>query len=116
VLNSGSVGTPFNGDPGAQYLVMTAPDGQWEAEFRSVPYDHTPGYEAWARSGDLERSMAAHVFMYEVETATYHLGSYLRFCEARALEPNTRASFEQYRHAARYTAPGRSLHGAADES
>ncbi|MBN1564004.1 MAG: metallophosphoesterase family protein, partial [Anaerolineae bacterium] len=38
-LNCGAIGAPFNGDPGAQYLVMTAHNGAWEAEFRSVPYD-----------------------------------------------------------------------------
>ncbi len=93
VLNSGSVGAPFNGDPGAQYLVMTAQNGRWDAEFRSVPYDRTPVYEAWARGGDLERSMAARIFMYEVETATFHLGSYTTYCERHGLDLNAPASF-----------------------
>jgi predicted phosphodiesterase len=115
VLNSGSVGAPFNGDPGAQYLLMTTQNGHWEAEFRSVPYDRTPVYEAWARSGDLERSMAARVFMYEVETATFHLGSYIRFCEQRGLEPNDLASFELYREATQHIVRGRSLKGDLDE-
>jgi predicted phosphodiesterase len=109
LLNSGSVGAPFNGDPGAQYLVMTARNGHWEAEFRSVPYDRAPLYAAWERSGDLNRCMSAQVFKYEVETATFHLGSYIRFCENSGLELNARASFESYRHAVRGTTPGRSL-------
>ena len=117
MLNSGSVGAPFNGDPGAQYLVMTAHshnNGQWESEFRSVPYDRGAVYAAWRHSGELERSMAARVFMYEVETATFHLGSYTRYCEGRGLELNARASFERYRDAVRGVTPGRSLKGGGD--
>jgi predicted phosphodiesterase len=109
LLNSGSVGAPFNGDPGAQYLVMTGRDGRWEAAFRSVPYDRAPVYAAWARSGDLERSMCAQVFKHEVETATFHLGAYIRFCENSGLALNARASFELYRRVTRGVAPGRSL-------
>jgi hypothetical protein len=109
VLNSGSVGAPFNGDPGAQYLVMTANNGHWASEFRSVPYDRSPVYDAWARGGDLERSMAAQVFKYEVETATFHLGSYVLFCETRGLEQNALASFQAYRSATRHVTPWRSL-------
>jgi predicted phosphodiesterase len=109
LLNCGSVGAPFNGDPGAQYLVMTARGGHWEAEFRSVPYDRAPVYAAWERSGDLERCMSAQVFKYEVETATFHLGAYIRFCENRGLELNARASFESYRRVSRGVTPGRSL-------
>jgi predicted phosphodiesterase len=111
LLNSGSVGAPFNGDPGAQYLLMTARDGTWEAEFRSVAYDRTPVYAAWARSGELECCISAHVFKLEVETAAFHLGSYIRFCEIYGLEQNERASFERYRAATRSVPPGRSLKG-----
>jgi predicted phosphodiesterase len=111
LLNSGSVGAPFNGDPGAQYVLMTAANGDWKAEFRSVSYDRAPVYAAWARSGELERCMSAQVFKYEVETATFHLGSYIRFCELHALERNARASFERYRDVAHNVQPGRSLKG-----
>ncbi len=111
LLNSGSVGAPFNGDPGAQYLLMTAANGDWKAEFRSVAYDRAPVYAAWARSGELECCMSAQVFKYEVETATFHLGSYVRFCELHGLEQNGRASFERYRAATRSISPGRSLKG-----
>jgi predicted phosphodiesterase len=111
MLNSGSVGAPFNGDPGAQYLLMTAANGHWKAEFRSVAYDRTPVYAAWAHSGELECCMSAQVFKYEVETATFHLGSYIRFCELHGLDQNDWASFERYREWARNVPPGRSLKG-----
>jgi predicted phosphodiesterase len=111
MLNSGSVGAPFNGDPGAQYLLMTATNGHWEAEFRSVTYDRASVYAAWARSGELECCMSAQVFKYEVETATFHLGSYVRFCELHGLDQNDRVSFERYRDSSRNVQPGRSLKG-----
>jgi predicted phosphodiesterase len=115
VLNCGAVGAPFNGDPGAQYLVMTARNSHWEAAFRSVPYDRALVYEAWARNGDLERSMAAQIFKFEIETATFHLGSYIQFCESRRLDQNTLASFEIYRDTARRVRPGRSIKGGEAE-
>ncbi len=108
-LNCGAVGAPFNGNPAAQYLVLTAQDGEWEADFRAVPYDRSPVYEAWERSGLLERSMVAHVFKYEVETATFHLLSYERFCQIYHLEKNELASFERYRAETSQVEPGRSL-------
>jgi predicted phosphodiesterase len=111
MLNSGSVGAPFNGDPGAQYLLMTATNGDWQAEFRSVAYDRAPVYAAWARSGELECCMSAQVFKYEVETATFHLGAYMRFCELHALQLNDRASVERYRDESRDVQPGRTLKG-----
>lgn len=53
ILNGGSVGLPYNGDPRAQYLLL---DGvvergipRWEACFRRVAYDHSllrPAYQA----------------------------------------------------------------------
>lgn len=108
-LNCGAVGAPFNGDPGAQYLVMTGKNGAWEAEFRSAPYDRDPVYAAWEKTDILQRSMAAQTFKLEVETATYHLGSYIRFCQHYGLERNAMSSFERYRGEAANVTPGRSL-------
>jgi hypothetical protein len=110
-LNCGAVGAPFNGDPGAQYLVMTGENGAWSAEFRSVLYDREPVYAAWEKTELLSRSMAAQAFKLEVETATYHLGSYIRFCQSRELELNAMASFERYRREGAHVRPGRSLKG-----
>jgi predicted phosphodiesterase len=110
-LNCGAVGAPFNGDPGAQYLVMTAHNGAWEADFRSAPYDRAPVYAAWEKTDILQRSMAARTFKLEVETATYHLGPYVRFCQNHGLERNNPASFERYWCDAAKVPPGRSLKG-----
>jgi predicted phosphodiesterase len=108
VLNCGAVGAPYNGDPAAQYLVLTSRDSAWEADFRRVPYDRAPLYAAWDRAGYMEH-VIAQVFRYEIETATYHLESYLEFCRARGLDRDVLVSFEQYRGASRNVKPGRSV-------
>ncbi|NDJ75515.1 MAG: metallophosphoesterase family protein [Chloroflexi bacterium] len=111
ILNSGAVGAPFNGNPDAQYLVLEATNSHWEADFRAVPYNRRALYEAWMRTGLLRKSMSAQVFMYEVETATFHMASYIRFCNMNKLPQNDYSSFERYRIASRYVTPGRSLVG-----
>ncbi|NLX11567.1 MAG: metallophosphoesterase family protein [Chloroflexi bacterium] len=108
-LNPGAVGAPFNGNPAAQYLLLTGEDGAWQPEFRAVPYDRAPVYDAWERTGYLNASMVAQVFKYEVETATFHLMSYVDFCEARGLAENALESFSRYRAATQDVVPGRSL-------
>lgn len=40
VLNPGSVGMAYNGDPRAQYLLLDLVDGKWVPTFRQVEYDH----------------------------------------------------------------------------
>lgn len=107
-LNCGAVGAPYNGDPAAQYLLLTSRDAAWEADFRGVPYDRAPLYVAWDRAGYMEH-VIAQVFRYEIETATYHLESYLEFCQARSLDRDALSSFEQYRRASWNVTPGRSL-------
>jgi predicted phosphodiesterase len=39
VVNPGSVGAPNNGDPRAQYAILTWTGGRWQAELRQVRYD-----------------------------------------------------------------------------
>lgn len=110
VLNSGAVGAPYNGDPAAQYLLLTGRDGAWQAMFRAVPYDRAPVYAAWARSGFLEVSVAARLMQYELQTATYHFGPFFDFCAAHGYDSNDAAAFEQYVFISRDVVPGRSLH------
>lgn len=54
VLNGGSVGLPYNGDPRAQYLVLEWDGRQWSPEFRQVDFDHSMLREQFERSGMLE--------------------------------------------------------------
>lgn len=39
IVNAGSVGLPFDGDPRANYGQVIWADGQWQAEIMCVPYD-----------------------------------------------------------------------------
>lgn len=109
VMNCGAVGAPFNGNPAAQYLVLTGENGEWSADFRAVTYDRTLVYDAWERSGILEQSTVAQIFKYEVETATFHLMAFIQFCENNGLELNAQSSFVRYRAVTANVVPGRSL-------
>lgn len=55
ILNPGSVGLPYNGDPRAQYLILdlvSTPQGPaWQPTFRRVDYDRDQVVEAFHRSG-----------------------------------------------------------------
>lgn len=95
-LNCGAVGFPFNGNPAAQYLVLDSENGAWKADFRAVPYDRTPVFEAWERDDILEISPVARVFRLEIETASPHLMNFDDFCQRHGLPPNAMSSFEQY--------------------
>lgn len=111
LLNTGSVGAPFNGNPGAQYLVMTGSNGAWHTDFRCVPYDRARTYEAWERTGYIQHNTTGRIFKYEVETATYHYFLYLDFCKANHLDDLLIPSFEAYRAATRFVTPGRTQPG-----
>lgn len=108
VLNCSAVGMPYNGDPRAQYLVMTGRDGAWHAEWRYVAYDRERVYAAYAANGWLDYAVM-NLFMFEVETATFHFAPYRSFCEARGLDREQVASVTVYREFARHIRPGRSM-------
>jgi len=40
LLLCGSAGLPLNGSTAAQYLILTHRNGDWQAEHRSIAYDH----------------------------------------------------------------------------
>ena len=51
VMNPGSVGMPYNGDPRAQYMLLDLVGGDWQPTFRQVEYDHSLVREAFDRLG-----------------------------------------------------------------
>ncbi len=106
-LNCGAVGVPYNGDTRAQYLLLHGEHGAWQPEFRGVPYDHQRVREAYEARGAFRHTIN-HLFMYEIETATFHLRPYLSFCREHALDPNEVTSFHRYRdEVGRHTPLGR---------
>lgn len=108
LMNCSAVGVPYNGDPRAQYLVLTGSAGEWDADFRAVPYDRERVYAAYEAQGAL-RHVVNQIFKYELETATFHFGSYNEFCEVRGLERDSEATFAAYCAAAANVEPGRAL-------
>ena len=69
VLNTGAVGSPANGDPRAQYLLLTATAQGYEPEFRLVPYDRSGVLARFTTSGLLSTGLSAEIFREELLTA-----------------------------------------------
>lgn len=112
VLNTSAVGVPYNGNPHAQYLLLTGEDGAWHATFRRVAYDRGLVYAAYESNGAMDY-VINHVFKHEIETATFHLGSYIRFCKAHDLEQDSMGNFKRYCATTAHVVPGRSLKPSA---
>jgi putative phosphoesterase len=53
-INPGSVGLPINGDPRAQYALLSWQSGQWQTEHRAIPYDVSKARVAFQENGLLE--------------------------------------------------------------
>jgi len=86
VLNSGAVGSPFNGDPRAQYLVVTQKDGVWAPEFRRVTYDREASFEAYEATGYLEQAgLSAWLYRLELATARSLLVPYMMWAETEGM-------------------------------
>ncbi len=107
VLNTGSVGSPFNGDPRAQYLVLELGPHGWAPEFRRVPYDREAALRAFETSGFLDRGgLSARIFHQELRYARSFLVPFLMWCEegGRAREEATWEEFRR-RFARRFRDP-----------
>lgn len=92
VVNVGSVGLPFNGDPRAQYAVFSAggPLG-WQVELRQVEYDREPLYKIYESSGFLENGgVTAALLRLEVEHAVPLLVPFIEWARRSGLEPASR--------------------------
>ncbi len=97
VLNTGSVGSPFNGDPRAQYLVLTLEGGAWVPQFRRVPYDHAAALRAFEDSGFLDQGgLSARIFYEESSNARSYLVPYMMWCEEHA-HAHGETSWEEFR-------------------
>ncbi len=86
ILNTGSVGAPFDGDPRAQYLLLTLRNGCWQPEFRRVPYDRRPALAAFETSGLLEvGGLSARIFYTELQNARSYLTPFWMWTETEGL-------------------------------
>lgn len=99
VLNTGSVGTPFNGDPRAQYLIVTLQNNHWHTEFRRVPYDRTPTLKAFETSGLLENGgLSAVIFREEIRHARSYFTPFWMWTEEQNL-PRNETSWDLFQKA-----------------
>lgn len=107
VLNTGSVGSPFTGDPRAQYLILTLQGGRWVPDFRRVPYDRARALAAYETTGFLEKGgLSATIFREELRHARSFIVPFLMWCEEEHLERSPK-KWEEYRRmrASRFALP-----------
>ncbi len=69
VLNTGATGSPANGDPRAQYIILTATATGWHSKLRLVPYDRTGVLQRFKQSGLLSTGLSAEIFRDELITS-----------------------------------------------
>jgi predicted phosphodiesterase len=86
VLNTGAVGTPFNRDARAQYLLLRRHGASWRPEFRRVPYDREAALAAFDVSGFLVGGgLSARIYWLEAATARSFLVPFLMWAEERGV-------------------------------
>lgn len=90
VLNTGAVGAPANGDPRAQYLLLTAGAEGWTAEFRAVPYDRAGVLARFGSSGLLDTGLSAQIFREEILTSRSLYTPYWQWTEDAGLPRDAR--------------------------
>ncbi len=108
VLNTGAVGTPFDGDPRAHYLILRLDGRGWRPEFRRVPYDRTAALASFERSGYLEAGgLAARIHWLEAATARSLLTPFLMWRDEQEGVALDRASWRRFvrERAGRIVAP-----------
>lgn len=97
VLNTGSVGSPFNGDPRAQYLILTLTGGKWVPEYRRVPYDRSRAVAAYERTGMIANGgLSATIFREELRHARSFIVPFLMWCEEEKWD-RTPERWEEYK-------------------
>lgn len=69
VVNSGSVGAPFDGDNRASYVILEIEKGAVTASLRRVPYD----VDKAVQTAKAKRMPNAHIFEYAVRHADYYM-------------------------------------------
>ena len=98
IINTGAVGTPFNGDPRAQYILLTKVNDVWQIDFQAVPYDRKSAIQAFEASGYLdEGGLSAQIFYEELCQAKAFYGSFWGWTEKQGVQktPEQWALFKQ---------------------
>jgi predicted phosphodiesterase len=84
VVNAGSVGLPFDGNPLLSYAQISWQRSKWQAEIIRLPYDHSQAEMDYYQSGFLEEGGTMAKLVLEE-----HRSSYSAAVEAYLENPNT---------------------------
>jgi putative phosphoesterase len=99
ILNTGAVGSPFNRDPRAQYLMMTLEKNKWTHEFRKIEYSREAALAVYETSGYLrEGGLSAAIFRLELQNARSYLTPFWMWTEERG-EKQTWETWEEFKKA-----------------
>lgn len=89
IVNTGSVGLPFNGDRRAQYLIVETENDDWSVEFRQVEYDLDDILTIYEQTGfRREGLITAELLRLELLEATPFLAPFLEWASI-AKKPRT---------------------------
>lgn len=94
VINPGSVGLPLNGDPRAQFALLTSVDpaqvlGGWAVTHHRVAYDRRPALAAFAERGMLQAGGAiSYLFYWELVTGEPEIVNFFQWARRAGLDPD----------------------------
>ena len=87
VINTGSVGAPFDNDPRAAYVILRNLGGEWRIEFRRVAYDRDSAMGAFKTTGFLaEGGLSAQIFLTELKYAKSFFTPFIKWCSKLELD------------------------------
>jgi predicted phosphodiesterase len=89
VVNTGSVGLPFNRDRRAQYALLEHDGASWRATLRQVDYDLAAIFAVYESTGFLAAGgVTAHLLRLELENASPLLVPFLKWAEVTGVRPS----------------------------
>ncbi|KAA3658963.1 MAG: metallophosphoesterase [Calditrichaeota bacterium] len=98
-LNTGAVGTPFNGNPQAQYLVLEKDGNAWAHSFCSVEYDKKAALDAFYESGFINKGgLSATIFHEELRRSSPLFDNFRKWADTQRLD-TTWNSWTSFKHA-----------------
>jgi predicted phosphodiesterase len=90
----GGAGLPLNGDPAAQYVILTHRNSEWDVEHRAVPYDHASMLQKVRESGFLDQGGPIGWLIYdELWTAERRIVPFLENLGSKP-EPSDQAGWQ----------------------
>ena len=97
VLNPGSVGMPYNGDPRAQYLVLDGADRQWSATFCQVAYDRGVVRRAFVEQGLFDAyGPLGRLYLLTIETGEPWVSDFTYWMNERTDDPGLAQAVSLY--------------------